>query len=95
VKTAISDLDLRRASSLDEALLILRDEPRMPVAGATDVYVAVNFGTLAPKRLLDIWGLDELRGISLRGETIVIGALATYTSLIRSPIIVERLPMLV
>ncbi len=50
MKTAISDLDLRRASSLDEALLILRDEPRMPVAGATDVYVAVNFGTLAPKR---------------------------------------------
>ena len=95
MKTAISDLDLRRASSLDEALLILRDEPRMPVAGATDVYVAVNFGTLAPRRLLDIWGLDELRGISLRGETIVIGALATYTSLIRSPIIVERLPMLV
>ena len=95
MKTAISDLDLRRASSLDEALLILRDEPRMPVAGATDVYVAVNFGTLAPKRLLDIWGLSELRGISLRGETIVIGALATYTSLIRSPIIVERLPMLV
>ncbi len=95
MRTAISDLDLRRASSLDEALLILRDEPRMPVAGATDVYVAVNFGTLAPKRLLDIWGLDELRGISLRGETIVIGALATYTSLIRSPIIVERLPMLV
>jgi len=95
VKTAISDLDLRRASSLDEALLILRDEPRMPVAGATDVYVAVNFGTLVPKRLLDIWGLEELRGISLRVETIVIGALATYTSLIRSPIIVERLPMLV
>ena len=50
---------------------------------------------LAPRRLLDIWGLDELRGISLRGETVVIGALATYTSLIRSPIIVERLPMLV
>ena len=95
MKTAISDLDLRRASSLDEALMILRDEPRMPVAGATDVYVAVNFGTLAPRQLLDIWGLDELRGISLRGDTIVIGALATYTKLIRSPIIVERLPMLV
>ena len=75
--------------------MILRDDPRMPVAGATDVYVAVNFGTLEPTRLLDIWGLDELRGISLRGETVVIGALATYTSLIRSQIIAERLPMLV
>jgi xanthine dehydrogenase small subunit len=95
VRTATSGLDLRAASSLDEALMILRDDPRMPVAGATDVYVAVNFGTLEPKRLLDIWALDELREISLRGETVVIGALATYTSLIRSPIIAERLPMLV
>jgi CO/xanthine dehydrogenase FAD-binding subunit len=95
VRTAISGLDLRAASSLDEALAILREEPRMPVAGATDVYVAVNFGTLEPKQLLDIWALDELRGISLRGGTVVIGALATYTSLIRSPIIAERLPMLV
>ena len=95
MRTAISALNLRVASSLDEALMILRDEPRMPVAGATDVYVAVNFGTLEPKQLLDIWALDELRGISLRGETVVIGALATYTSLIRSPIIAERLPMLV
>lgn len=95
MRTAISGLDLRRPKSLDEALTILRDEPRMPVAGATDVYVAVNFGTLEPKRLLDIWALDELRGISLRGETLVIGALVTYTSLIRSPIIAERLPMLV
>jgi CO/xanthine dehydrogenase FAD-binding subunit len=95
MRTAISGLDLRKAASLDEALGILRDERRMLVAGATDVYVAVNFGTLEPKRLLDIWAIDELRGISLRGETLVIGALTTYTSLIRSPIIAERLPMLV
>jgi CO/xanthine dehydrogenase FAD-binding subunit len=95
MRTVISDLDMRRASSLDEALSILHDEPRTPVAGATDVYVSVNFGTLASKRLLDIWGLNELRTISLRGDTLVIGALATYTSLIRSPLIRERLPMLV
>ena len=95
MKTAISGLDMRRASSLDDALAILRDEPRMPVAGATDVYVSVNFGTLEAKQLLDIWGLDELRSIWLRGETLVIGALATYTSLIQSPLIAERLPMLI
>jgi CO/xanthine dehydrogenase FAD-binding subunit len=95
VRTAISEIDVRSASSLDDALAILRDERRQPVAGATDVYVAVNFGTLESRRLLDIWALDELRGISLRGDTVVIGALATYTSLIRSPIIAERLPMLI
>ena len=95
MRTATSELDLRRATSLDEALTILRDEPRTPVAGATDVYVALNFGTLAPRRFLDIWGLDELRAISLRGDALVIGALATYTALIRSPLVNERLPMLV
>lgn len=95
MRTAISELDVRSPSSLGEALAIMRDEPRMVVAGATDVYVALNFGTLAPKRFLDIWAIEALRGISVRGDNLVIGALATYTDLIRSPDVVQRLPMLV
>lgn len=95
MKTAMSEVDVRSVRSLNEALLIMRDERRLPVAGATDVYVAANFGTLEARQLLDIWAVDELRGISLREDTVVIGALATYTSLIQSPIIAERLPMLV
>lgn len=95
MRTAISELELLSPTSLDEALTIMRDELRMVVAGATDVYVALNFGTLAPKRFLDIWGLDELRGISIREDSLVIGALATYTDLIRSPEVVKRLPMLI
>jgi len=86
---------MRSAASLDDALRILRDEQRTPVAGATDLYVALNFGTLEQKRFLDIWPVDELRGISERGDTLVLGALATYTSLIRSPLVRARLPMLV
>ena len=95
MRTAISELDLRSPSSLEDALTIMREEPRMIVAGATDVYVALNFGTLTPKRFLDIWALDELRGITVRGDTLVIGALVTYTDLIRSPEVVKRLPILV
>jgi len=95
VRTATSELDLRRATSLDEALTILRDEPRTPVAGATDVYVALNFGTTPVRRFLDLWALDELRDITTRDGTLVLGALATYTALIRSSVVRERLPMLV
>lgn len=95
MKTAVQELDLRSAGSLDEALRILRDEPRMPLAGTTDVYVSLNFGTLEPRRFLDIWALDELRTISLDGDTLVLGALATYTALIRSPLVAARLPMLI
>lgn len=95
MRTAVSGLDMRRAASLEDALQILRDERRAPVAGATDLYVTLNFGTLEQKRFLDIWGVDELRGISDRGDTLVLGALATYTSLIRSPLVRDRLPMLI
>ena len=95
MRTATSELDLRRAASLDEALSILRDEPRTPVAGATDVYVALNFGTTPVRRFLDLWALDELRDITTRDGTLVLGALATYTALIRSSVVRERLPMLV
>jgi len=95
VRTAISGLEVRSAASLGEALAILRDDERTPIAGATDLYVALNFGTLEPRRFLDIWAVNELRDISMKGATLSIGALATYTSLIRSPLVADRLPMLV
>lgn len=95
MKTAVADLDLKTASSLEQALQLLRTELRTPLAGTTDLYVELNFGTLKPRRFLDIWALDELRTISLRGDALVIGALATFTALIRSPLVHARLPMLV
>lgn len=95
MRIATSSLEVRRATSLDEALKILSDEPRMPIAGATDVYVGLNFGTLKEKSYLDIWALDELRGISVNDDVLSIGALATYTSIIRSKDVTARVPMLV
>jgi CO/xanthine dehydrogenase FAD-binding subunit len=75
---------------------MMRDEgPLVPLAGATDLYVALNYGTLDSTRFLDLWALDRLRRITLRGDTLSIGALATYTSLIRSRLIRRRLPMVV
>jgi CO/xanthine dehydrogenase FAD-binding subunit len=95
VRTAVAELDLKTVSSLEQALQLLRSETRTPLAGTTDLYVELNFGILKPRRFLDLWALDELRDISLRGDTLVIGALATFTSLIRSSIVQARLPMLV
>ena len=94
-RIATSTLETRKARSLDEALTILASEPRMPIAGATDVYVGLNFGTLHEKSYLDIWACRELRQIAVRGETLSIGALATYTDLITSREVNERVPMLV
>lgn len=95
MRTAVTELDLKRATSLRDALVAMRDGNRTPIAGTTDLYVELNFGILKPRRFLDIWGLDELRAIALRGETLVLGALATFTALIRSPLVQAKLPMLV
>src|SRR4051812_1749661 len=94
MRTPISEIDLRRAKTEAEALQILHEEQRTPIAGATDVYVALNFGTLIPRKFVDIWGVKELRGISSRGETLVVGALATYTDVIKSMDVARRLPIL-
>jgi len=95
MRTAITTLDLRRPRSMDDALRILQDERPTPIAGATDVYVALNFGTLTTRRFVDIWPLRELRAITPLDGGVRIGALATYTSLVRSPLVRRRLPMLV
>jgi CO/xanthine dehydrogenase FAD-binding subunit len=95
MNTAISSLHLKRARTLGEALLLMRDEERTPIAGATDLYVSLNFGTLAPRRFVDIWGLRELREIAIRGDRLVLGGLVTYTQMIESPVVAGWLPMLV
>jgi len=95
MRTGLSSLELREPRSLDEALRMLRDEgPLTPLAGCTDVYVTLQFGTQPARRFLDLWGLDELRGIEARDGALRIGALATHTDLVRSPLVRERVPML-
>lgn len=96
MRTAISPFRLFQPRSLRDALLMLRDDgPLVPLAGCTDVYVSLNFGTLASTRYLNLWGLDELRVIERRGSSLAIGALATWTQIARSKLIQHHLPMMV
>jgi CO/xanthine dehydrogenase FAD-binding subunit len=91
----IAGRQLLQPRSLGDAVKMLRDEgPLAPLAGCTDLYVALNFGTLRPTRFLNLWNLDALRGIETRGTTLKIGALTTYTEIITSAAIRRRLPML-
>ncbi len=81
--------------SLKQALRMLRDEgPLVPLAGCTDVYVTLNFGSLKATRFLNLWPLDQLRGIESSRDGLRIGALTTYTELIRSRHVQRALPML-
>lgn len=96
MRTALSTLAVLEPASLPQALRMLRDEEGLvPLAGATDLYVGLNFGTLPNRRFLNLWGLSPLRRITMTGDTLRIGALATYCALIRSRHVRARLPMLV
>lgn len=91
----VAGRELLEPRSLGDAVKMLRDEgPLVPMAGCTDLYVALNFGTLRPTRFLNLWNLDSLRGIEVRGATLRVGALTTYTDIISSAAVRRRLPML-
>src|SRR5437762_2450878 len=66
-----------------------------PIAGGTDLMVQIT-GELGepPERVVDIWGLDELRGIHLDDGALVMGALTTYTEIQRSDLVREHMPVL-
>ncbi|MDP3716560.1 MAG: FAD binding domain-containing protein [Acidobacteriota bacterium] len=97
-------LTLHRPRNLKAALAMLASEPTLtPIAGCTDVMVGLHFGTSDQRRFIDLWPLDELRGITAgragragrAGQGVRIGALTTYSEIIASPIIRKRVPMLV
>jgi xanthine dehydrogenase small subunit len=93
---SVAGCTLAQPRSLRHALAMLRDEgPLTPLAGCTDLYVSLNFGTLQDRRFLDLWGIDELRRIERRGRALWIGALATYSAIAGSALVRRRLPMLV
>jgi xanthine dehydrogenase small subunit len=96
VPARVEALTLERPRSLTAALSMLAADAELrPIAGCTDVYVGLQFGTLADRRFIDIWPLDELRGITVKDDLLRIGALTTYTELVESKVVTKRLPMLV
>jgi xanthine dehydrogenase small subunit len=96
MRTATSALELRTPKSLMDALKMLRDDPALvPLAGCTDLYVAVNFGTLTETRFLDLWSLKRLRKIEFADGVLRIGALATFTDIIGSGRVRKWVPMLI
>lgn len=96
MRSDVAAMDLLQPRTVEEAVLLLRDNPgTAPLAGGTDLYVALNLGTLQGRSFLDLWALDELRQIRDTDGVLSIGALASYSEIIRSRAVRARLPMLV
>lgn len=92
-------MNVLRPSSLDEACRAMADatgdDRPVPLAGGTDLMVRWPENLDARERTyLDLWGIDELRGVRLGSETLELGALATYWQVIADRDVAAAFPLL-
>lgn len=82
-------------ATLPEALELMAAGGYRPLAGGTDLMVQLEADVIEPPAaVLDLWRLDELRGVAYDGYDVAIGALTTWTELRASTVIRARLPAL-
>ena len=87
---------LYEAQSVQDAVRLRLEQPEAQIlAGGTDVLVQMREGKRAGKELISIYGLDELRGVSIDGEeNIRIGSLTSFSHITRDPVIQKYINVL-
>jgi carbon-monoxide dehydrogenase medium subunit len=85
-----------RVASQAEAFAALQryGEDAKLLAGGQSLVPALNLRLLSPAILIDINDVDELKGISLRANTLRIGALTRHAEIERAALIAEHAPLL-
>ena len=84
-------MDFHRPETLAEALEIKAERPdSVPLAGGTDLMVAINFRETRPGAILDLTAVPELREWAPDDGRVRVGAGVTYTRLIEE--LGDRLP---
>jgi 4-hydroxybenzoyl-CoA reductase subunit beta len=93
---ALPEFQLLRPRTVAEAIEFLAKHATNAqiVAGGTDLIPSLRQHLFAPRWLVDIRSIGELRGIRARDGGLEIGALTTLTALERSPEIAQNYPVL-
>lgn len=81
------DFAYARAGTAEAAVGTLSDPGTSVIAGGTELLNWFRLGITAPDRVVDIGGLDELRGIAMDGDDLRIGALATLNEVGEHPLV--------
>lgn len=96
MRACVPDYKLTTPASLADALALLKTEPGVwkPFAGGTDLMVLLEAGKLDHRNYINIWNLNELRGINVNDSHVSLGALTTYTDIQENPVLRREFPML-
>ncbi len=83
-------------TSLDVALSLLAAHPEArPLAGGTDLMVPFAAGRLPDRQFLNLWSLEELRGIVVTEDEVTMGALTLFRDLAAHSLLQREFPNLV
>lgn len=96
MRSNVSQYDLIAPDSLSSVLQILSQSPGefTPIAGGTELMVALGAGRLEPRKLISLWGIAELRFIDVTPDAVTIGAGTTFTDLRKHPVIASDFALL-
>ncbi len=90
-----ADLNYYRAGSVKEAGELLRKNPGAKfLAGGHSLIPLMKLRLASPSAVIDIGRIGELRGITVKGGTLQIGALTTHAELAASAAVREHCPAL-
>lgn len=85
-------VEYARATSVGDAIALLEkhgDEARL-LAGGHSLLPMMKLRLARPEILIDLNDLDELRGIRIEGDEIVVGAMVTHAEILDSPVLAEH-----
>ncbi|WP_153798769.1 FAD binding domain-containing protein [Foetidibacter luteolus] len=83
--------DYQKASTVDEAIAALTDGDVKILAGGHSLLPALKLRLNQPSKLVNIAGIEELKGIKEEDGEIVIGAATTYHDIVKNDIIKSKL----
>lgn len=91
-----AEFDYVKPASIEQALALLQEhgEDARLMAGGQSLLATLNMRLSEPSIVIDLAGLDALRGIGVQGQHLRIGALVTHSEIESSPLVARHAPLL-
>jgi carbon-monoxide dehydrogenase medium subunit len=88
-------VDYAKATSVADAIAKLQQfgEDARPVAGGHSILPMMKLRLARPDALVDLNDIDELRGIRIEGDDIVVGAMTRHREVLQSAVLAEHYPI--
>lgn len=88
------EFNYARPKSLDEALALLADEEATAISGGQTLLPTLKARLAQPSTLVDLSGLDDLKGVTVDGDSVTIGGAVRHAEVAASDEVKAAIPAL-